>query len=138
MTPQRLLALAVLALASAGCATTVRIEVQSNEKTNGGRPLYMMVRTVDSRALLSEDYAQASALVFTHPPDKSVQKVQTLLPGKPVTLNVARPEESELALYFFFTQPGDKWRVPLNQPLPSDVVVELGGSNVKRVMVRKK
>jgi ABC-type Fe3+-hydroxamate transport system substrate-binding protein len=136
--PRLLLPLAALALAAAGCATTVRIEVQSNEKTNGGRPLYMMVRTVDSRALLSEDYAQASALVFTHPPDKSVQKVQTLLPGKPVTLNVPRPEESELALYFFFTQPGDKWRVPLNQPIPSDVVVELGGSNVKRVMVRKK
>ena len=121
-----------------GCATSVRIEVQSSEKTNGGRPLYMMVRTVDSRALLSEDYASASALVFTHPPDKSVQKVQTVLPGKPVVLNLPRPEESELALYFFFTQPGDKWRVPLSQPLPSDVMVELGGSNVKRVMVRKK
>lgn len=121
-----------------GCATSVRIEVQSSEKTNGGRPLYMMVRMVDSRALLSEDYASASALVFTHPPDKSVQKVQTVLPGKPVVLNLPRPEESELALYFFFTQPGDKWRVPLSQPLPSDVMVELGGSNVKRVMVRKK
>ena len=121
-----------------GCATSLRLEVQSSEKTNGGRPLYMMVRAVDSRALLTEDYASASALVFTHPPDKSVQKVQTVLPGKPLVLNLPRPEETELALYFFFTQPGDKWRVPLNQPLPSDVVVELGGSNVKRVMVRKK
>ena len=129
---------ALLPLLLSGCATTVRIEVQSSDKTNGGRPLYMMVRTVDSRALLSEDYAAASALVFTHPPDKSVQKVQTVLPGKPLVLNLPRPEETELALYFFFTQPGDKWRVPLNQPLPSDVMVELGGSNVKRVMVRKK
>jgi hypothetical protein len=121
-----------------GCATSVRLEVQSSEKTNGGRPLYMMVRTVDSRALLSEDYASASALVFTYPPDKSVQKVQTVLPGKPLVLNLPRPEEAELAVYFFFTQPGDKWRVPLNQPIPSDVMVELGASNVKRVMVRKK
>lgn len=128
---------ALLALAT-GCATTLHVKVDSTPDTNHGRPIYMMVRTVDGQALVSEDYGEAAARVFAYPKDPSVQKVQVVLPGQSVDFSIPRSEEGALAIYFFFTHPGNKWRIPLQSPLPSDLIVDLGENNIKRVQVRRK
>lgn len=116
----------------------MRIQVRSDNDTNAGRPLYMLVRSVDSRTLVSESYKDASDLVFTTPRDATIQHLQAVLPGQDVNVTLPTPEESDLALYFFFTRPGEKWRVPLPRPIPSDIVVELSSNQVKRVMVRRR
>lgn len=130
--------LALFAVLGAGCASAVRIQVRSDDDTNAGRPLYLLVRSVDSRALVSESYTEAAALVFSMPRESSIQHVQALIPGQDASITLPVPEASDLALYFFFTRPGEKWRVPLPRPIPSDIVVELSSNQVKRVMVRRR
>lgn len=121
-----------------GCATSMRVQVQSSRDTNDGKPLYMLVRAVDSRALVSESYQDASSFVFTTKKDPSVKHVQAIMPGTEVNVTIPTPESSDVALYFFYTHPGDQWRIPLTQPLPSDIVVELGSNQIKRASVRRK
>lgn len=134
---QLLLPAAALTLAT-GCATTLHVRVDTSADTNQGRPIYMLIRSVDGQALVSEDYDEAAARVFALPADPTVKKVQAILPGQTVNLSMPRPEEGALALYFFFTNPGSKWRVPLEAPLPTEVIVELGENNIRRVRVRRK
>jgi len=126
------------ALLGVGCATSMRVQVQSSKDTNDGKPLYMLVRAVDSRALVSESYADASALVFTTKKDPTVKHVQAIMPGTEINVTIPTPESSDVALYFFYTQPGDQWRIPLTQPLPSDIVVELGSNQIERASIRRK
>lgn len=135
---QTLVMMLLCTLVGVGCATSMRVQVQSSKDTNDGKPLYMLVRAVDSRALVSESYADASALVFTTKKDPSVKHVQAIMPGTEINVTIPTPESSDIALYFFYTHPGDQWRIPLTQPLPSDIVVELGSNQIKRASVRRK
>jgi hypothetical protein len=131
--PLLLLALALCA----GCASTVRIQVNAPAETNKGQVLYMMVRATEDETLIAEDYETAASRVFTTPQDPSVQKVQAILPGRTINLSVPRPTKERLALYFFFTQPGKHWKVPFDPPVPSEVTVDLGTHEIKGVQVRR-
>lgn len=130
-------ALAAALALCAGCAQTVRIQVRSAPETNKGQILYMMVRATEDEALIAEDYEAAAGRVFASPQDPSVRKVMAILPGSAINISVPRPEKERLALYFFFTQPGKHWKVPFDQPLPSEVSVELGAHEIKGVQVRR-
>ena len=131
-------ALLFLALLGSGCATTLRVEVRTTKETNEGRPLYMLVRRAEGASLVAETYETAAARVFSHPADDTVERVQPIMPGETVRLSVPRPSEGDLAVYFFFTRPGSRWRFPLSQPIPSDMIIELGEHEVERVQVRKR
>jgi hypothetical protein len=131
------LALATALVLCAGCAQTVRIQVNAPKETNKGEILYMMVRATEDEALIAEDYETAASRVFASPQDPSVRKVMAILPGKAINISVPRPEKERLALYFFFTQPGKHWKVPFEQPLPAEVSVELGTHEIKGVQVRR-
>ncbi|XXF80713.1 hypothetical protein P2318_13445 [Myxococcaceae bacterium GXIMD 01537] len=131
-------ALAAALLLCAGCASSVRIQVNAPQETNKGQILYMMVRATEDEALIAEDYETAATRVFASPQDPSVQKVQAILPGRSVNLSLPRPEKERLALYFFYTQPGKHWKVPFDQPLPAEVVVDLGTHEIKSVQVRRR
>lgn len=128
--------LAALALGP-GCVRTVRIQVSSSQDTNSGQILYMMVRATNDQALIEEDYTTAADRMFNSAQDESVQSVQAILPGTPVFLSVPRPAQERLALYFFFTDPGPNWKVPLDPPLPAEVQVELGSKDIAAVKVRR-
>jgi len=119
-----------------GCASTLRIQVQSSDKTNEGQILYMMVRATTDEKLIAEDYDKASERVFSTG-DESVKKVQAIVPGKPVTFSIPRPEQEKLALYFFFTQPGTNWKLPIDPPAPVEIFVELGNHEIQGVQVRR-
>jgi hypothetical protein len=132
----RLVALAALAMA--GCASTVRLEVRPAEKSNGGRPLYMMVREVPAGGARAEEYESIAAKAFKYPPDPSVRKMQVVFPNRPLQLELQRPEDGALEVYFFFTRPGANWSVPLAQPLPAEVLIELGEDEIARVQVKRR
>jgi len=136
---------AVLALGS-GCANTLRIHVESTKETNKGQILYMMVRSTDGDVSgLNEGYEQAASRVFAtaaavaaDPSDKSDKKVQAILPGKPITFSMPRPEQKQLALYFFFSEPGAHWMTPIDPPMPSEIYVTLGTHSIKEVSVHRR
>jgi hypothetical protein len=120
------------------CASSVKVRVESVPNTNNGRPFYLMARNVDTREFLAEDYESAAERLFKFPADPTVSGNETIFPGRQVTVDVQTEAGKDVILYFFFTRPGPKWKVPLRRPLPSEVVIELGRAQVKRVLVRKR
>lgn len=123
-----------------GCASSTRIYVKSTDQTNDGNSLYMMVRSTDSRGVATESYQDAASKLFANPQDESVIATQPIIPGNPVTVTIPESEQKDVAIYFFFTQPaqGPSWRVPLRQPLPAEVYIELGNHSIERVQIRKR
>ena len=121
-----------------GCASTTHIYVQSTEKTNHGNTLYVVVRAVDGKTIGTESYGDVAANVFTDPMDKSVIRREPIFPGNTMTLTIDDPGSRDIVLYFFFTDPGQNWRVPLHQPIPAEVYVDLGEHQVERVQIRKR
>ena len=132
------LGMALLIALGTGCASSTRIYVKSTDRTNDGNTLYMMVRTLDGRNLSTESYQDAVGKLFTEAPDPSVVTTQPLFPGNTATLKIEDPDAKDVAVYFFFTQPGNNWRVPLRKPLPAEVYIDLGQHQIERVQVRKR
>lgn len=136
--PWSWLATFVVLLFASGCASSTRVYVKSTDQTNNGNTLYMMVRSTDSRGVATESYQDAAAKLFADPPDPSVIATQPIFPGNTATVTIPETEEKDVAIYFFFTNPGPSWRVPLRQPLPAEVYVELGQNQIDRVQIRKR
>ncbi len=131
------LAVGLCALLS-GCASTTKIYVQSTDRTNAGNVLHMMVREVDAKtAATTELYQEAGAMLFAPERDESIVVTQPVFPGKPATATVNQSPGKILVLYFFFTSPGDHWRVQVGNPMPAEVLVELGLNQIAGVQVRR-
>jgi len=138
---RRLLAatlIAVASLASGGCQSSLRVTVESAPTTNDGKPLYVMIAALDGHSLLAESYEIAASRLFKNPRDTSVLHRESIFPGHTKEFTISKPDEGDVAVYVFFTNPGRDWRHPLRTPVPSDVVVELGKNNIKRLIVRSK
>ncbi len=134
----KLLVFAALAAVSMGCATTTRIHVESQKDTNGGEPFYMVVRPMEGKSFVSERYQDLAAKLFSKSQDTTTLVQEPIFPGKPYTLTLEEGDNKDLVVYFFFSKPGPKWRVPLRKPLPAEVFLELGASDVQKVQVRKR
>ncbi len=130
--------LLLLASLGGGCTTSMRVNIESSAQTNGGRPLYVMIRKIDGKTFISENYEAVSAKVFAYPQDPTVLQSEIVVPGRDNKLSVRQDDDSDLAIYFFFTAPGKKWRLPLNQPVPAELFIELGSNQIKRVQVRRR
>lgn len=133
------IAAAALTLACAqGCASSTRIYVRSTEGTNDGSALYMMVRAANGSVLVTESYQQAATKLFHDPPDTTVLASQPIFPGNNSTLTLDGADGKDIVIYFFFTDPGQDWRVYLHKPLPSEVYIDLGQHQVDHVAIRKR
>lgn len=127
----------VASLAGIGCSSTSTVYVRSTAQTNDGNTLYMMVRTAD-RVTAAEGYQEAAAKLFSDPPDPTVLSSQPIFPGNTATLKLDEADKKDIVIYFFFTEPGANWRVPLRKPLPSEVFIDLGRQQIERVQVRRR
>jgi hypothetical protein len=120
-----------LLFALAGCGSSgFTVYVASEPATNVGRPFYMLVRAVEQKSYLSEDYQEVVGKTFSEG-DKSVLKAAMVVPGRPLELDVPREETLPVAVYFFFTRPGERWKTLVPQPLPSSLEFELGQHEIK-------
>ena len=54
------------------------------------------------------------------------------------SVRVRNTDTKDVVLYFFFTNYGPNWKVPLHRPLPSEIYIDLGQHQVERVQVRKR
>jgi hypothetical protein len=103
---------------------------------NDGKPLYIVVRSVAGNSFLSEDYDAVAQKVFSFPRDETILYRESVFPGNASEFTITRPDDSDIAIYAFFTKPGDNWRVSLRRPLPTDVLIDLGSNNIKRMIIR--
>jgi hypothetical protein len=111
----------------AGCASsTVTVAVESTPETNEGRPLYAVVRAVEEATYVTDSYDGIAAKVFARPPDATVLRSEVIYPGVKAELVVQKPDTRPLAIYFLFSEPGERWKMSQPQPLPGSIAVELG------------
>lgn len=107
------------------------VEIDSRLGTNRGNVLHMMLRQLDQKAMgVVESYERAASFVVAPVRDESVLTIQPVFPGKRLTLAVTGDTKKKLVAYFFFTNPGQNWRVELPRPLPARVTIALGNDQV--------
>jgi hypothetical protein len=120
-----------------GCAATTKITVHSSSRTNDGDPMYMAVRAWDGKPTSGERYQEVAARLFMEPPDQAIIATQPILPGNDkTTVTITDDQAKEVVIYFFFTDPGPGWQVPLRKPLPSEIDIDLGKHQVENIRVR--
>lgn len=125
-------------LSSGGCLPGyIRIALNPDENSNGGRPLRVLVRTVDEQQFRGESYASVSALVIK--PDATVQRSLIIEPSKKGSrvLWVKAKKSSPLGLYFFYASPTASWKVWLQPDLPWRITVPLGRIGVDAELVKE-
>jgi hypothetical protein len=116
----------------AAAAKPALLHVRSTSKTNGGKTLYVMVREADAKSI-TLGYDEAASKLFADPPDPLVVAIGPVFPGNDATISLENEGKKDLVVYFFFTQPGPRWRLPLRRPLPSSVYVDLGTLQIEKV-----
>lgn len=118
---------AILLLGSAvGCGwrkppkpEMITFHFKPDDTTNDGQPVYVVIRTVNKKQFLIEDYDEIANAVYADPPDKNLLAWHTLLPGKKEKIQVEKPEDAAIGVYALFTKPGENWKVMLKTPLES-------------------
>jgi hypothetical protein len=131
MKPLHAIILFFVAWSVAACSSSIRVTVRYASDTNDGRPLYLMVRSGQVDNLSSQPYDEAADMVFAVPRDASVEKTEAILPGhEQISFYIKKPEDADLVVYFFFTRPRAKWLYRIPRPIPSEVEIVLGDSEV--------
>jgi hypothetical protein len=102
----------------------------SKKETNGGRPFYSVVRSVDQATHLTDTYEAIAAKIFARPADSSVLLAKVIYPGIETEMTVDCPGALQLGVYFLFTEPGERWKMLKVQPLPSSVEIDLGTNDI--------
>ena len=131
----------LVAAAALGCVLTggcipgyVRVGLKTKRETNGGRPLYLLVRTVEVKQYAAEPYSAVASLLDA--PDSSVMRTQLLYPGRSYHFYLKAPAKGALGLYFLFTTPGGTWNLLLRRPLPFQLKALLGRNDISEQSAR--
>lgn len=104
--------------------------IESEREANDGQPFHCAIRSVNAKQFLTEGYDGVAAMLFANPPDSTVLATLVILPGEEQELKVNKPDQNDLGFYCFFTQPGDPWKVKLEQPLGEEYEISLGESKI--------
>lgn len=130
------LALAVAMVGvGAGCGGgTMKMVVEPSREANEGRPLRMLVRSVDKKTYLEEPYEAVAGKVIA--PDASVLAAEVVFPGRRREIKVKRPKEGAVGVYMMFLRPGQRWKLLLEPPLPSRVRLWVEANRIGRTEVR--
>lgn len=118
-------------LAVSGCnRDTLYVKIQSPKDLNAGRPVRMLIRSVDQQEYVNESYVSVADKVVVK--DDSVLGSAVVYPQLPLLMAVKRGDKM-VAVYFFFTQPGSRWKTLLETPVPHTTEIRLGTSNIETV-----
>ena len=80
---------------------------------------------------MTDSYDTVASKVFANPPDPSVLRSEVVYPGTTLDLTVVKPEMLPIAVYFLFTNPGERWKMSQVQPLPSSMDIGLDKNQIK-------
>jgi hypothetical protein len=127
-----LLSLSLLGVAGTGCHhDEVYLTVRSPADMNEGRPIRMLVRAVDEQEYVNESYQAVSDKVVIR--DDSVLHQAVVYPNVPLAAKIKWPSSKGIGVYFFFTEPGPRWRGKLEMPLPHATTIVLGRNNIRTI-----
>lgn len=121
--------------AHAGCASGPdfkrEITFQSRDSTNGGKPFYVLVRSVGEGEFLSESYREVAKRLIPDTEDPSVKALRFVVPGREQKVTIEVPDGELFAVYGMFLSPGEPWRVLNGAPLQKKYVFEFDGGTVR-------
>ena len=104
------------------CAT---ITLRTALDTNGGKPFYIIVRSVSESEFLQDDYKSIAADAFPRGKDEKVLAHVFSYPGMEHSVVVDLTEGEGLGVYALFTRPGDPWKVLLSPPHNTHYVLDV-------------
>lgn len=108
----------------------MKLQVKSDQAVNEGQLFYMVLKASTDKQFLTDSYQGVAGIVFADPPDKSVIGSLVIYPGLTQDFQVIQPEESPLAFYFLFTNPGDQWKKLIDQPLASAYNIRINKNDI--------
>ncbi len=103
----------------------VTFHIVPDASVNDQQPVYMVIRKVNKKNFLTENYDAIADMVYAEPPDESLLTWSILMPGKNETILVAKPDTLSIGVYVLFTQPGEKWKMLLEKPLGSEYKIDI-------------
>lgn len=118
-------ALITSSLGALGGCGSLRISLEADADTNQGRPLQIVVRSVEEQAYRGDSYSEVSRLVTA--PDASVLRRLVLDPRPRLrrSFRIKPPPGRPVGLYVLYTSPSGTWKMLLLPPLPYSVKVPL-------------
>lgn len=115
----------------------LRVTLEGNADVNQGRPLQMLVRTVDEAKYRGESHAEVETLVIRA--DASVLKGLLVEPrarySRSFWIKVAK--EKPVGFYFLYTSAAASWKLWLPPLLPWRIRIPLGRGGVESNGVRE-
>jgi hypothetical protein len=105
------------------------VTVNAGAGMNQGLPMFVVARAVDQAKYLSEPYATVANQVTS--PDSSVIQTAQIYPGRNSQLLIKTPDKTPLAVYFLFTDPGIRWRMYLEQPMPAKCTISVEANEIQ-------
>jgi len=125
-----------LAICLGGCGSkhvpppAIVFSIESESDTNQGQPFHCAMRSVNANQFLSESYDGVANMLFANPPNASVLASLVILPGEDQEIKIIKPDKVDIGLYCFFTEPGEPWKIRLDQPLGDEYEVVLGEDRI--------
>ncbi len=118
-------------------APATTLTITSTKETNGGTPLYVVLKFTDFPHFLMEDYISITDYSISSNPDFTCFTTLCLIPGKSVKFVAEPPPGQSTGIYCLFTQCGERWKQLID---PSDgckeVHVVLGEHEISSVEMR--
>jgi hypothetical protein len=124
-----------ICLHGCGKGTVVREQVTFNiipdTRINDERPVYLVIRKVNRTEFLVENYDGISEMVHANPPSETVLALHMLLPGQKEMIQVLKPEKIDIGVYVLFTNPGDNWKIILENPLKLEYHIKVKSNYIE-------
>jgi hypothetical protein len=103
----------------------VTFYITPDESVNDQRPVYLVIRKVNKKNFLTENYDDIADIVYAEPPDESLLGWHILMPGQNEKILVTKPDTLSIGVYVLFTHPGEKWKMLLEKPLESEYKITI-------------
>ncbi|MCJ7618492.1 MAG: hypothetical protein MUO43_18370 [Desulfobacterales bacterium] len=105
--------------------------IKPDKSVNNAQPLYIVIRDVNKKSFLIEDYDEIADLVYTDSPDESLLTWHLVIPGRKEEITVEVPGKSDLGFYAMFTQPEENWKIMFERPLESEYEIIIQDNSLK-------
>jgi len=109
----------------------VTFRITSEADINNAQPVYIVIRKVNKKKFLVENYDEIAELVYADPPDDSVLAWKAILPEKKEKVKVAIPSKSDIGIYGMFTQPDENWKTIINSPFGKKYDILIKDKSIK-------
>jgi len=102
-----------------GCQNTkeskeITLQIMASPNVNRGTPFYMVTKSTEVIQFYIDDYQTIAREVFFEEKGKKESTNHIFIPGTTQTVNLKiTDKEKPLAVYFLFTNPGEEWKVIL-------------------------